>query len=90
MIDFKSMNEQIHKFGNLFNNKNQWVHSGWNISDYLPCRQTTRYLLDVAKILSHTQGDLILIQVLNSVRNEEQHWLREKAKSESKAKVKTM
>ena len=79
MADTKPMNEQIHEFETLIH---QLSASGTKLDqsfqvacliDKLPDSWT-----DFTKTLSHTQSDLTLSQVLNSIRIEEQHRLRNK------------
>jgi len=77
MIDSKPLNEQIHEFENLIqlNTIDSTLNETFQIAcliDKLPDTWS-----EFVKTLSHTQGDLTLIQVLNSIRIEEQHRLRE-------------
>ena len=82
------MNEQNHQFENI---AQQLKTNGFTIDEIFQIAFLIDKLPDTwtnfAKTLSHTQGDLTLIQVLNSIRIEEQHKLREKAKSKSNFKV---
>ena len=78
MVDLKPMNEQINEFENLVQ---QLKTNGSTLDEIFQIACLIDKLLDIgtdfAKIVSHTQRDLTLIQELNSIRIEEQHRLRE-------------